>query len=291
MQFKIDALRFKLKTKRNWKTHPCIEMLDLSNGKIRVLDTKEGKESLLIIPDGPNVIEHHFELVEALGKSYRVIIFDLYGFGFSTHDGSYDYSFDKTNVLINELLEILNIKRTNIVFPCANGFYGIAYANTYPERINQLILLQTPSLDYMDKWAQRTVPGYLKKPFLSQLVMPFVEKKFADKWYDYALPKGIDPDPYKSIAIQAIKNGGVFCLCSLTQGIATQNDNDFSLDNSLPVTLLYGAKDFTHKHTDFESIRAYHSKVDLISFEESGHFPHLEDKNRFIQIIKDKVKS
>ncbi len=291
-RYKIDALRGKLRFKNStWKTHPNIEMLNLTNGKIRILDTKVGKSSLLIIPDSPNVIEHYFELVKVLGKSYRVIIFDLYGFGFSHHNGTYDYSFRQTDALINEILDILKINRTNVIFPCSHGFYGVSFATTNPEKVNQLILLQTPALSEMNKWSDRIVPSFLKQPILSQLIMPFVEKKFADKWYDYSLPRGTDKKPYTSLALEAINNGATYCLCSLTQGIATQNDNNFNLDSALPVTLIYGNKDFTHKTTDFESIKLYHKGADIIQFDNCGHFPHLENKNRFIQVVKDKIKS
>lgn len=291
IQYQIDALRSKLSwSKRNWKTHPNMEMLSLTHGKIRVLDTKVGKETLLIIPDSPNVIEHYFDLIKVLGKSYRVVVFDLYGFGFSYHHGSYDYSFDKTTLLINEILDTLKIERTHIIFPCSHGFYGIAYATAHPEKVSQLILLQTPSLDEMNKWSDRIVPTFLKQPVLSQLIMPFVEKKFADKWYDYSLPRETDKSPYKTVALEAINQGATYCLCSLTQGITSQNDHTFNLEDTLPVTLVYGDKDFTHKQTDFESIKRYQDNIDIIPFEGCGHFPHLEDQSRFIQLVKDKIK-
>ena len=291
IRYKIDSLRASLKFKNTkWKTHPNMEMLTTSNGRIRVLDTKIGKESLLIIPDSPNVIEHYFDIIEQLGKSYRVIIFDLYGFGFSYHNGKYDYSFDSTNLLINEILDLLKVTRTNVIFPCSHGFYGISFATSNPDKVNQLILLQTPSLYEMNNWSDRIVPSFLKRPILSQLIMPLVEKKFVGKWYDYSLPKETDREPYQSVALKALNNGATYCLCSLTQGFATQNDSKFKLDDTLPMTLIYGNKDFTHKKTDFNSIKKYNSNIDIIQFEDCGHFPHLENKKRFIQIVKDKIK-
>ncbi len=292
IQYKIDSLRgnYHLKNKI-WKTHPNIDMLVLSNGQIRILDTKSGKESLLIIPDSPNVIEHYFEVVEHLSKWYRVVIFDLYGFGFSTHNGKYDYSFIKTNQLINEILDLIKVERTNIIFPCSHGFYGISYATHYPDKVKQLILLQTPSFAEMNNWSNRIVPSFLKQPILSQIIMPFVEKKFADKWYEYSLPRATDKKPYKTLALEAIDNGATYCLCSLTQGISKETDNKFDLEDALPVTLIYGNEDFTHKKTNFDSIRDYHNKIDIIRFDNCGHFPHLENKKRFIQIVKEKIKA
>lgn len=258
-------------------------------GNIRILDTKAGKETILIIPDGPNIIEHYFSLVDKLKKSFRVIIFDLPGFGFSTHNGNYDYSFQKTNQLIIELLEVIRLPKVNLVFPCAGGFYGLAFTQSFPEKVNHLILIQTPSLGEMKKWTKRIVPSYLKNPYLGQLFMPFVENKFAESWYDYALPKGVDGTAYKAVALKGIKDGGTFCLCSLTQGITVDMDRDLTIDSAVPMTLVYGAKDFTHKGTNFESIRQYHSKADVIRFEQCGHFPDLEQEDKFTKLLKEKI--
>ena len=291
-QFSIDAFRFNLKgTPTKHATHSSIQLLKVSIGTIRLLDTKQGKETIMIIPDGPNIIEHYFPLLEQLRKSFRVVIFDLPGFGFSTHNGDYDYSFKKTNQLILEVLDLLRLYRVNLVFPCAGGFYGLAFTQAHPEKVNQLIVIQTPSLGEMKKWTKRIVPNYLKKPYVSQLVMPFVETKFAKGWYDYALPKGIDRTPYQTVALEGIKHGGTFCLCSLTQGLSLEMNVDLSIDSKIPLTLVYGTKDFTHKGTDFESILQYHAKADVIPFEGCGHFPDLEQPKQFIQLLKEKINS
>lgn len=289
-QYNIDAWRFRMSfKKKNWKTHPNMEMVSLADGEVRVLDTKVGKETLVIIPDGPNVIEHYFELMGDLGKFYRLVIFDLYGFGYSVHNGKYDYSFGRTNLLMEELFKTLEIERPSLAFPCANGFYGLSFARAFPEKVKHLFLIQTPSLGEMLKWADRIVPGYLKKPFLSQMIMPFVEKKFAQTWYDYALPKGVDRKPYQKVALDGLHGGGNFCLCSLTQGLLSQENEQLELDSSVKTTLIHGDIDFTHKGTDFESIKAYSKGAEVITFENCGHFPDLEKKNQFIQVIKDRI--
>ncbi|MEO0896206.1 MAG: alpha/beta hydrolase [Bacteroidota bacterium] len=288
--YQIDAFRFKKNpTNYNFSQSPYIHMIQTTMGHIRVLDSKEGKEVLLIIPDGPNIIEHYKEIVSELGKTYRLVIFDLPGFGFSIHNGSYDYSFGRTNELINELLDTMSIPQVNIIFPCANGFYGLSFAHSYPEKVKHLMLLQTPSLTEMGKWSDRIVPSFLKRPYLSQMIMPFMEKTFADKWYDYALPKGIDRAPYKETALNGLKHGGAFCLCSLTQGLMTQLADPLEIDPALPMTLIHGDKDFTHKGTDFQSIQSYQKQVDIITFEGCGHFPDLERTDAFIQIVKEKI--
>ena len=58
----------------------------------------------------------------------------------------------------------------------------------------------------------------------------------------------------------------------------------------MPVTLIFGDKDFTHKTTNFASIKKYHKGIDIIRFENCGHFPDLERKEHFIQIVREKIK-
>ena len=286
----IDSLRFKLRSgKKNWNTHPDMHLLEMSFGELRVLDTKQGKQSIIIIPDGPNVIEHHLGMVDKLKSKFRVIVLDLPGFGFSTHNGNYDYSYLKTNELLIELLDLIKVDRVNIVFPCANGFYGLAFTHAYPEKVGSLTLIQTPSSESMNKWASRTVPNYLKKPVIGQMLMPFMEKKFADKWYDYALPKGVDRQLYQSIALKCLNDGGNFCLCSLTQGLLSLDEDLLFIDSRIPSTLVYGARDFTHKHTDFSGIGKYNKKIELICFENSGHFPDLEEEDKFAKLLISKL--
>lgn len=289
MRYKIDSLRFKHKrqAQKPWKNKE-IGLLKTTLGTIRILDTKGDKPPILFIPDGPNIIEHHLPFFEKMRKDFRFICFDLPGFGFSFHQGQYDYSFTKTNQLIGELLAALNLKKVNIAFPCANGFYGLAFAQAFPEKVNQLILLQTPSLGEMKKWTSRMVPSLLKTPFIGQLVMPFMEEKFAKGWYEYALPKGVDRAPYQKIAVEGIQQGAAFCLCSLTQGLQKEMDVDLSIDSAVPLTLIYGNKDFSHKGTDFKTIANYHTSPNIVELD-CGHFPDLELPEKYGDLLREEL--
>lgn len=292
MRYHLDAFRFKTKKQqaKPWKNKE-IGLLKTKLGTIRIIDTDEDKTPILIIPDGPNIIEHHLDNITQLRKDFRIICFDLPGFGFSFHQGNYDYSFDKTNQLILEILTLLEIEKINLALPCANGFYGLAFTKAFPEKVGKLILIQTPDVSEMRKWTQRIVPSLLKTPIIGQIAMPFMEEKFAKSWYEYALPKGVDRSPYQKIAMEGIEKGGCFCLCSLTQGLtaAFNKTEDLTIDAMVPLILLYGNKDFTHKETNFQSIQRYHATPKLIEFSGIGHFPDLESPEKYISILKEEL--
>ncbi|MEO1450574.1 MAG: alpha/beta hydrolase [Bacteroidota bacterium] len=284
--FQIDAWRMNRKAVHpRALDHPEVRMLELPGFTLRVLDTQIGAETLCIIPDGPNVIEHYVDLVERLRPHFRVLIFDLPGFGLSKHDGAYSYSFDQTNQLLLALFEATGVQQVQLAFPCANGFFGLAFASAFPDRVNRLILMQTPALSEMEGWVERIVPGSLKVPYLGQIIMSRTERKFAHKWYQYALPRGVDRAPWQASATEALEHGGHFCLCSLTQGLMTEIKSDLRLPESVPLTLLYGDKDFTHRPTDFSSIRAYHPQAEIIQLEGCGHFPDLERPEDFMGVL------
>lgn len=93
--FIIDTTR--LQIRKLWKSFPDnwasnITMIDTDYGKIRVKDTKGNKPVIISVPDGPNIIEHHEELIAKLAVNYRVICFELPGLGFSYPSLAYDYS-------------------------------------------------------------------------------------------------------------------------------------------------------------------------------------------------------
>ncbi len=88
----IDTYRYRLKSIReNWSNSTC--MVTTEFGEIRMLDTRGEKPVILNVPDGPNVIEHHQELITKLSKNFRVICFELPGIGFSYPNSNYDYTF------------------------------------------------------------------------------------------------------------------------------------------------------------------------------------------------------
>ncbi|HHC80595.1 MAG TPA: alpha/beta hydrolase [Flavobacteriia bacterium] len=287
--FIIDTAR--LQTRLLWKRFPKnwaadINMVTTDYGKLRVKDTGGNKPVIISVPDGPNVIEHHEELIAKLAKNYRVVCFELPGFGFSYPQKSYDYSFELTAKIIINLMDVLQVKRASLSFSCANGFYGITVARMIPERIEHLFLAQTPAMHQMQEWAKRSIPKPLKTPWIGQVANAFLEKKLARIWYQYALPKDMDTSDFQQKALANIKSGGCFCLSSLVQGLAKEMKTPFK-DVEIPTTLVWGNKDFTHRNTNFNSIKEHLPTCKIVEFDNCGHFPDLENTTKYAGLINE----
>lgn len=283
----IDTYRFRLKNiQENWKEN--INLISTDFGKIRVLDTLGNKPVILNVPDGPNVIEHHKGLITKLSKKFRVICFEFPGIGFSYPNSNYDYSFPNGAKLIINLMNILKIEQAALAFSCSNGFYAIKTAELFPQRINRLFLSQTPSLHSMNKWTKHAIPKILKYPIIGQIANILSEKKFAKTWYKYALPKETEKSQYQKKALDSLNNGGCFCLSSLVQGLSKEINSTLKV-LEVPATLIWGSKDFTHKNTNKKSIMEHLPNCEIIEFDNCGHFPELENTDRYVNLINERM--
>lgn len=272
----------------NWL--PDIYLLQTDYGTIRIRDTKGNKPVIISAPDGPNVIEHHEELINQLANDFRIICIELPGLGFSYPSYSYDFSASMTKKVIINILDILKIDRASLSFSCSNGYHAIAVAQAAPDRINHLFLSQTPSIHQMKEWVNKTIPKTLAIPAIGQIINSFMEKRFANRWYKYALPKGSDTSAYQKKALNAIKTGGCFCLSGLVQGLTMENLSSLK-SLTTPSTLIWGNKDFTHRQTDFNSIKEHIPNCRVIEFNNCGHFPELENSKDFVKLVREVLNS
>jgi len=285
----IDTTRLKIKKK--FRVYPAdldieIKLIDTSLGKIRLFDTGGNRPVIINAPDGPNVIEHHHHLIKELSKNFRVICFEFPGTGFSFPAFKYNYSLQMASQLIIELMDILKIEKAILSFSCSNGFYAIKAAEINPERFNHIFLSQTPSLNAMSLWKEKAIPKILTIPVIGQIANSFLENKMANTWYKFALPKNTDATEYKTKAIHSLRSGGCFCLSGLVQGLSKQMSSSMQA-LKVPSTLVWGNKDFTHKSTNFDSIKEHLPNCKIIEFDNCGHFPELENTAKYITLINE----
>jgi pimeloyl-ACP methyl ester carboxylesterase len=285
----IDSLRY------SWKSPPEFGegffYLDTDFGNIRVFDTKGNLPIIVNVPDGPNVIEHQFPLINDLAKEFRVICFEYPGLGFSFPNNQYDYSFADGSNLLLQLMDSLNLGKVSLLFSCSNGYYAIQAAIENHERFNHIFLSQTPSIDSIIKWTKTSIPNMLKIPVIGQLANAVYARKLADIWYKYSLPKNHESrSEFAETAKASIAKGGCFCLSSLVQGLNKDRGSGLNL-RGVPTTLVWGSKDFTHRKTDKESLKKHIENCEVIEFENCGHFPELENRKGYVKLIKERLNT
>lgn len=262
--------------------------IDTPAGSVRLFDSATAKPCVVLVPDGPNVIEHYGRLMELLTPYLRVVCFDMPGFGHSLPSPSYRHSLDQGAAAVLGVLDALHIKSAVLAFSCANGFYALRAAQMAPDRISSLVLSQTPSLNAMHGWVERIIPWPLKTPVVGQIAAWLFRKKAAKSWYRIALPKTTPVQPFQDKALDALADGACFCLAGVVQGLCREREELLS-QVATPLTVVWGGKDRSHKLTDSHSLRERIPHAEVVQFHDCGHFPDVEQPERYAALLLERI--
>jgi pimeloyl-ACP methyl ester carboxylesterase len=287
----IDSLLARMSAKRRVGgagTSLPVRYIDTPVGTVRVHDSGSDLPCVVMVPDGPNVIEHHDALVRLLSGKLRVVCFDMPGFGYSHPRRSYTHSLDQGASAVLGVLDSLGIGRATLAFSCANGFYALRAARLAPQRISHLVLSQTPSLTAMHAWTDRVIPRPLRVPMVGQIAAWMFRRKAAGRWYDMALPRTTDPQIFRSRALAALSDGACFCLAGVVQGLAREDMAALS-GVTVPCTMIWGEQDRSHRGTDPHSLYDCVPQADIVTFPDCGHFPDIEQPERFATLLIEQV--
>lgn len=235
-------------------------------------------------PDGPNVIEHYEELIGLLARTARVVCLEMPGFGYSLPEASYSHSLDEGARAILGVLDGLDISTATLAFSCANGFYALRAAQSAPERIVSVVLSQTPALGSMHAWTSRVIPRPLRTRGLGQFTGWLFRRRITRDWYRLALPRSTDPTPFQDKALHALSSGACFCLAGVVQSLVREAESSLQ-GVTTPCTMIWGDQDHSHRATDPESLRDCVPHAEILHFEDSGHFPDIEQPERFAEIV------
>ena len=258
-------------------------LLDTRAGRIRVRDTGGKGPVIVAVPDGPNVIEHHDEVIGLLAPHARVVCFDMPGFGFSRPAAGYGHTLAQGADAVLAVMDALDIKEAALSCSCANGFYAIAAARQAPQRVRHLLLAQTPGYSAMPAWTARNVPKAIQTPVVGQVLNRVAREKLAHVWYGMSMPDKPQRKEFRAKAAHALGHGGCFCLAGVVQGLSKAQAEELG-GVKAPATLLWGDSDRSHKHSRAESIHELLPQAQVRHFADSGHFPELENPQTYAEL-------
>ncbi|WP_199178858.1 alpha/beta hydrolase [Dyella sp. AD56] len=262
--------------------------IDTPVGTVRVYDSGTTGPCVVMVPDGPNVIEHYDALIHLLSRQLRVVCFDMPGFGYSSPNHSYEHSLDQGARAVLGVLDGLGIAKATLAFSCANGFYALRAAKLSPERVSHLFLSQTPSLTAMHAWTTRVIPRPLRIPVIGQIAAWLFRQRAAASWYGMALPRTTDPTAFREKALHALSTGANFCLAGVVQGLAREKMASLC-GTTTPCTMIWGEKDHSHRCTDPKTLHECVPQADIVHFQDCGHFPDIEQPERFAELLIDRA--
>ncbi len=264
------------------------QWLTLEHGTVRYIKTGNvsAKETVILMPDPPNTIEHMEQIIDLLKTDFQVIAFEGIGFGFSSASYSYDFSLEHNADTIIQLLEKLEVKRAILALTCVAALSALLVANKHPSLISGLVLGQTPSLPEAKRWAKRVdFKGIIGTPFVGQIILKLLKNKVSDLWFKNALPKGKDRSIYLEKTLRSFRQGAHFSLASGLQAILCANTKKSRLLIRQNTIVLWGELDRSHKKTNNRDILDLLPNGKLIELPNCGHFPDIEAPKAFAEAI------
>lgn len=233
-------------------------------------------------------------VMPALAERYDVIAPDLLGHGESAKPTG-DYSLGAFASGLRDFLAVLDVPKVTIVGHSFGGGVAMQLAYQHPHLVDRLVLVGSGGLGREVSWLLRmcALPGFeyvmplgFPRPMvnLGTGVGRFLSRRgvrserLGEMWRSYASLAGA---PNRSAFVRTMR--GV-----IEPGGQTVNATDrLYLAARVPTLIVWGERDAI---IPVAHARSAHEEIDnsrLEIMEGLGHFPHVEDPERFVEVLSD----
>ena len=231
--------------------------------------TGKGKSILLIHGFDSCFLEYR-RLTPFLKKNNKLLIPDLYGFGFCPRSNGSKYGFKYLMKHLNSVLDYFSKNQPiGVIGASMGGALALELARQNPKKINKILLLSPAGLSGKNQKIPWPL-NYLGAFFLSQ---PFVRRGLCRQ--AFADPNNNVGPAEEQIASIHLKVPG--WQSSLADFAAAGGVSDCGLPKpTQPIKIILGKYDrIIPKNEKKETRRIYNSNIQIAT--NSGHLPHLEE--------------
>lgn len=234
-------------------------------------------------------------LVDAMDDGHRVLVPDLFGHGESAKPMG-DYSLSAHAAAMRDLLDHLDIEKVTLVGHSLGGGIAMQFFYLFPERVDRLVLVSSGGLGREVNLILRsvTLPGatHVLSVLASAPVLSPVE----------ALGRGASKVGWRPAAdVGAIWQGfsslgdreSRRAFLATTRAVIDIGGQSITahdhLEGALPIPTLivWGTKDRMIPVSHARSVQRALPDCRVELFEGAGHFPHLDDPDRFARVLRE----
>lgn len=275
----------------------------------RFLELHGHRMALTDVGSGPSILLVHGMMSarttwadqwDRLAADHRVLAPDLFGHGESDKPLG-DYSLGAHAASLRDLLDALDVPSATVVGHSLGGGIAMQLAYLFPERVDRLVLVSSGGLgrELNPLLRAATLPG-------SELVLPVLASGWLHGVGDSALRL------WRRVGLPAVSPSSTQAWQSLTSladadtrraflatsrsvidagGQTVSARSRLSGLTAREVLLIWGAGDRMIPSSHLEAARAElpHSRVEILP--RSGHFPHLDEPDRFAAVLADFVRA
>jgi len=234
------------------------------------------------------------EVMPTLAERYTVVAPDLIGHGRSDKPLG-DYSLGAHASGMRDLMGALGIERASVVGQSFGGGVALQLAYQHPECCDRLVLVDSGGLGREVSWMLRfmTLPG---SEYLMPLLFPSFVRETGNRFSRLLHERGVRMgrlaemwNAYASLTESENRPAFVRTLRAVIDpGGQTVNAADrLYLAARLPTLIIWGEQDtiipVSHAYAAHEAIPG--SRLEIIA--EAGHFPQVENPERFLEVLLD----
>jgi pimeloyl-ACP methyl ester carboxylesterase len=237
-------------------------------------------------------------VLPALARGYTVVAPDLPGHG-ESDKARLDYSLGAHANMLRDLMIALGIERATLVGQSLGGGVAMQLAYQHPQFCERLVLVSSGGLGPEVSWMLRalTVPGV-------EYLMPVIFPKLVGKAGN-AIGRGLarfgwraphleqEWHAYVSLTEPGNRHSFIRTLRAVVEptGQSVSAHDKLYLASRLPTLIVWGGHDriipVGHAYAAHEAIPG----SQLVIFEGSGHFPHAEEPERFVDVLEHFIDS
>ena len=223
-----------------------------------------------------------------LKNQYRIIRFDLPGFGLTGPNPNHDYTTRYYNEVIDSLLKALQISRVIIVGNSLGGAIATQYAIYQPAKVRGLVLVDAAGLPPAKKTKGAIGFKLAQMPVINQLLTKItprvlVKKSLQDAYGD--IGKVTDSLTTQYFDMLTREGNRKALVDRMRQGWQV-TDGNFLTKVEAPTLIVWGSKD---RLIPVENAALFQQKIknsQVHIWDNLGHVPMEEDPVAFSEIVK-----
>lgn len=280
------------------ESRPNMRIIETTKANVRVrAEFVKDRPAVIVLPDGPNIIEHHDPIFDELRGDLSVIGIEIPGLGFSFAKQPEALSFTGTLDALEDVINQLETGPLIITGSCSQAYVAIALAARFATKTLGVIASQATDLASEKIYVATAVDplGFLRTPMVGQMAWADPanrERLSIDGWYRLAAGPSADIAGWQDTARWSLGCGSCFALSSMLQSWFGEEDIPIPVWHG-PAAILFGCSDKTHlKHgSDPNGLSHYVPQAVVHMLEGVGHFPELEAKAEYVRTIRSMVDS
>lgn len=235
----------------------------------------EGSGPALVLIHGVCASLHTWDgWVEELKDDYRIIRMDLPGFGLNPLTDIQFIRREAAIQLLDEIVGILDLDKFSLAGNSLGGYISWTYAETYPEKVDRLILVDPAGYPMDFPWLLSFASNPLVRPFSRQMMPKFIFNLAVSQVYgDKSRVTDQVRDRYFELAMRpGGKDDYVDIFTVLKKELRSPELNNNIDQLRVPLLVMWGDKDIWIPYEDhFPRWQADYPEAAFITYEGVGH--------------------